>query len=724
RVEGAQGRRHHQHRRHRHQGRLARRHQPHVLRRHAVGDGAAAGGDHPRGAVPRHPRGAPGRDPGRHRPRDPAVRGRRALQRGARILRPRHRAGLPRGPAGAALRPPRGRPGPAAGHDLHHRTDDQRGLAPHPPAPGRLDRGHQGPQALGAVGAHGGGHQRRGRDPDPVARRRQRPLNVTAAPDSDVAPHPEGDAAWAAAAAEALRSQDAGFARRFDADEDIERLLMARVIAVDSLVRQAWARTIPADADLTLFAVGGYGRGELFPRSDVDLLVVVGEEACEADTAALSRLFALLWDAGLPVGHAVRTLDECTAAAAGDVTVMTSLIEARPLVAAPEMAARLEDAVSVERVWPAGAFFAAKREELRRRHARFGDTADNLEPNIKEGPGGLRDIQTLRWMARRVFGTRDIESLIPLGHLGLDEYSALEREWRVLARLRYGLHLVARKREERLRFDYQKVLAARLQHVEDADNDRVERMMQEFYRSAAIVLRIGERLLQRFEEQIEGDTEAVPLDAEFAMKRGYLVARDEFWPGGDMARVFWLFALWADHPDAKGLHSRTARALAESLHALPAYHEASAELRGDFIALLRGPGPVRTLERMARLGVLGRWIPAFAKVSGRMQFDLFHVYTVDQHTLAVLRNLASFSTGIPDERFSMAHEVWPLLRKPELLLIAGLFHDIAKGRGGDHSELGAVDARAFCEAHGYGAGDTALVEWLVLKHLLMSVTAQ
>jgi len=540
----------------------------------------------------------------------------------------------------------------------------------------------------------------------------------------DAAPGPEGDAAWAAAAAETLRVQDAGFAQRFDADGDVERLLMARVIAVDGLVRQAWSRTIPTDADLTLFAVGGYGRGELFPRSDIDLLVVVGEHACEADTAALSRLFALLWDAGLPIGHAVRTLDECTRAAAEDITVMTSMIEARPLVAAPETAALLEEAVAVEQVWPAREFFAAKREELRQRHARFGDTADNLEPNIKEGPGGLRDIQTLRWMARRVFGTRDIESLIPLGHLGLDEYSALEREWRVLARLRYGLHLVARKREERLRFDYQKVLAARLQHVEDADNDRVERMMQEFYRSAAIVLRIGERLLQRFEEQIEGDTEAVPLDAEFAMKRGYLVARDEFWPGGDMARVFWLFALWADHPDAKGLHSRTARALAESLHALPAYHEASAELRGDFIALLRGPGPVRTLERMARLGVLGRWIPAFAKVSGRMQFDLFHVYTVDQHTLAVLRNLASFSTGIPDERFSMAHEVWPLLRKPELLLIAGLFHDIAKGRGGDHSELGAVDAREFCQAHGLGAGDTALVEWLVLKHLLMSVTAQ
>ncbi len=534
----------------------------------------------------------------------------------------------------------------------------------------------------------------------------------------------EDDAAWAALAAEQLRAQDAAFAVRFDADGDIERLLMARVIAVDALVRQAWSRTVPADAALTLFAIGGYGRGELFPRSDIDLLVLVGDEASEADTAALSRLFALLWDAGLPVGHAVRTLDQCTQAAADDLTVMTSLIEARPLVATPEMAVRLEQAVSVDRVWPAREFFYAKREELRQRHARFGDTADNLEPNIKEGPGGLRDIHTLRWMARRVFGTRDIESLIPLGHLGLDEYSALEREWAVLSRLRYGLHLVAGKREERLRFDYQKALAARLQHIEDADNAAVERMMQGFYRSAAILLRIGERLLQRYEEQIEGDVEAVPLDAEFAMKRGYLVARDEFWPGGDMSRVLALFALWADHPEAKGLHSRTARALAESLHALPAYDVANPEMREAFVELLRGPGPVRTLERMARLGVLGRWIPAFAQVSGRMQFDLFHVYTVDQHTLAVLRNLASFSAGIADERFSDTHEVWPQLRKPELLLIAGLFHDIAKGRGGDHSELGAVDARAFCEAHGYGAGDTELVEWLVLKHLLMSVTAQ
>src|SRR5690606_2786010 len=192
----------------------------------------------------------------------------------------------------------------------------------------------------------------------------------------------------------------------------------------------------------------------------------------------------------------------------------------------------------------------------------------------------------------------------------------------------------------------------------------------------------------------------------------------------DIGDVFALFATWARLGELRGLHTHTARALAEALDVLPPYSDASDAQRAAFLDLLRGPAPVRSLERMARLGVLGRWIPAFAQVSGRMQFDLFDVYTVDQHTLAVLRNLASFATGEPDERFSRAHEVWRELRKPELLLLAGLFHDIAKGRGGDHSELGAVDARAFCEAHGLGEADTALVGWLVLRHLFMSVTAQ
>lgn len=529
---------------------------------------------------------------------------------------------------------------------------------------------------------------------------------------------------WPASARRRLAETDAALAARFDAGEDVDRLVRERARAVDALVREAWAIHMGERDSIALFAVGGYGRGELFPHSDIDLVVLAGEDAQAQSAEALAAFFAALWDAGFPVGHAVRSVAQCCSAAADDITVLTAMLEARALVANATDVEHLRDGVSPRRVGSAQRYFAEKRAELATRHARFGDTSDNLEPNLKEGPGGLRDLQTLRWMAMRVLGARDLESLIALGQLGADEYATLDRERGALSRLRFGLHLVAGKREERLRFDHQKTLAARLGHAGDADNLAVEQMMQGFYRSAALVQRIGERLLQRFEEQLEGEAMPEAIGDGFELRRGYLAAHDPDWPNADPRSIFALFAAWAAHPGIRGLHSHTARALAEALSRIPAYPDADPELRTRFLALLRGPQPVETLNRMARLGVLGRWLPAFARVSGRMQFDLFHAYTVDQHTLAVLRNLAQFASGEADERFSVAHTVWPSLRKPELLLLAGLFHDIAKGRGGDHSELGAEDARGFCEAHEIGVADTALVAWLVRRHLLMSTTAQ
>ena len=532
------------------------------------------------------------------------------------------------------------------------------------------------------------------------------------------------DPGWAQAARDRLVAVDAALAARFDRGDDAIRLAGERARAVDATVAGAWRRCFPEPASLALFAIGGYGRGELFPHSDIDLLVLADDEPDAAAGAALSRLFALLWDSGLAASHAVRSADQCTEAAVADLTVMTALLDARPIAADDVARAALARAIAPDRAWPARDFFLAKAREQEQRHLRFGDTSDNLEPNLKDGPGGLRDLQTLGWMARRAFGTHELEPLVALGHVGADEAAALDRERRALSRLRHGLHMVAGRGEDRLRFDHQKPLAARLGFADDERNLGVEQMMQGFYRSAAVVRRIGDRLQQRFEEHFDGTAVPEPVDDRFELRRGYLAARDHDWPHGDVGEVFALFASWARLGELRGLHTHTARALAEALDALPPYEAATALHRAAFLALLRGPTPVRTLERMARLGVLGRWIPAFAQVSGRMQFDLFHVYTVDQHTLAVLRNIASFATGVPDERFSRAHEVHPELRKPELLLLAGLFHDIAKGRGGDHSELGAVDARAFCEAHGLGEADTALVEWLVLRHLLMSVTAQ
>lgn len=531
------------------------------------------------------------------------------------------------------------------------------------------------------------------------------------------------DAGWSAAARVALAQADAKLARRFDAGAPADRLIAVRARAVDVQVRAAWRRCMGEDEALGLFAVGGYGRAELFPQSDIDLLVLAEIPVQHARQAQLARFVALLWDAGLATSHAVRSAAQCTEAAA-DQSVLTALLEARALCADAAQVASLDAAIAPAKVWPAAAYFEAKCEEQRRRHARFGDTSDNLEPNLKDGPGGLRDLHVLGWLARRSFGTHALNELIELGRLGWDEAAALERERRELCRLRYGLHLVAGRREERLRFDYQKPLAARLGHVDQAGSLGVETMMQGFYRSAAIVRRIGERLLQRFEEHFAGVAVPVPINADFERRGNYLAARRPGWLELDAANVFALFAAWTADAGLRGLHSQCARELALTLPLVPAYDQADAALREQFLALLRGPQAVVTLERMARLGVLGRWIPAFQQVSGRMQFDLFHVYTVDQHTLAVLRNLAQFSSGQQDERFSVAHLIWPSLRKPELLLLAGLFHDIGKGRGGDHSELGAVDARGFCQAHGLSEADTALVEWLVRKHLMMSITAQ
>lgn len=531
------------------------------------------------------------------------------------------------------------------------------------------------------------------------------------------------DPDWAAAARQAMQQTDAKLHRRFDQGDDIERLIALRARAADHLMRLAWQRCMPEGCGLSLFAVGGYGRGELFPRSDIDVLVLGQSDAQHAHEGALARLFALLWDCGLPVSHAVRSIEQCQQAAA-DQTVLTALIEARPVAAADAQRRPLAQAINDSTLWPPRAFFLAKLEELRARHERFGDTADNLEPDLKDGPGGLRDLNTLGWMALRAFGVRDLEALVGLGHLGADEAVALKRERALLARLRYGLHLVARRPEERLRFDYQKTLAARLGFEDDAESLAVEKMMQGFYRAATVIRRISERLLQRFEEQFDGSAVPEPLTVGFALRRGFLAAEDAQWPGQDMGQVFALFASWANNPPVRGLHSMTARALAEALPGLAAFDQAEPGVRDQFMALLRGARPVDTLSRMARLGVLGQWIPAFAQVSGRMQFDLFHVYTVDQHTLMVLRNIGLFGTSRADDRFSIAHEVWPRLRRPELLLLAGLFHDIAKGRGGDHSELGAADARAFCEAMRLSSADTELVAWLVEQHLRMSMTAQ
>jgi [protein-PII] uridylyltransferase len=529
--------------------------------------------------------------------------------------------------------------------------------------------------------------------------------------------------AWKDEARGALVQARAAIVSRFDGGEGVERLLAAQTAAVDAAVLAAWRACVPADAGLDLLATGGYGRSEQYPFSDVDLLVLGGSDAQRANEAALGEFFAALWDLGLKPGTAVRSLADCVQACREDVTTLTALTEARLLSDSPAVLDAIEDALRSEGLWPAADYFEAKRGEWIGRHARYHDTANNLEPNLKEGPGGLRDLHTLTWLARRIYRVPGLEALVPLGLLGADEESTLKRDWRTIARLRFGLHLVANRREERLRFDHQKPLAARLGYKDEAsDNLAVEQMMQTLFRAAQTVQCISERLLQRFEEQLAGRVERVPVAPGFALVNGYL-QREASGPVRSALEAFAVFATWAACTDARGLHSETARAMAESLPRLLPCDQQDGDTRAMFLSLLQGPQPVETLARMAHLGVLGRYLPAFAKVSGRMQYDLFHVYTVDQHTLAVLRIMASFVQG-SDERFPKAKSVHDRLKQPWLLLVAGLFHDIAKGRGGDHSLLGAVDVREFGATHRLKDADIELLAWLVEQHLLMSTTAQ
>ncbi len=531
-------------------------------------------------------------------------------------------------------------------------------------------------------------------------------------------------ASWRELAKALLADHLAALKRRFETGEDVQRLISSHTRMIDAIVTSAWKQLVVDNQSIALVATGGYGRAELYPQSDIDLLVIAEPKIQREQAGPIGEFFSWLWDIGLNPGHAVRSIEQCVLAARDDVSTFTSLIERRLLAGSAQVLVPLEQALAPEYLWPVKKYFAAKRDEQKHRHARFNDTVNNLEPNIKDGPGGLRDLQTVTWMAIRLYSVSGLRALVPLGLLGTDECESLEREWHVLARLRFGLHLVSGRHEERLLFDYQKALAEKMGFRDErADNLAVEQMMQQFFRSAQTIVRINDRLLQRFEEQLAPEEPPQPLAAGFELRHGYLAAIDPNTFNDGFARVLDLFDVWADTPRASGLHSETARALAEALHKIDPYFQQPESIRARFIAQISREQAVGTLSKMAYLGVLARYLPAFARVSGRMQYDLFHVYTVDQHTLTVLRIMASFPNGT-DPRFVKAQQVWPRIRKPHLLLIAGLFHDIAKGRGGDHSELGADDVRDFALAHTISNSDTELLVWLVRQHLLMSTTAQ
>ena len=527
---------------------------------------------------------------------------------------------------------------------------------------------------------------------------------------------------------EVLRDHQADLAARFHAGEAVEHLVHARARLLDGLLLRLWKHHFGTDAAAALVAVGGYGRGELHPASDVDLLILVESDPVGPFKEALEQFVTFLWDMGLEVGHSVRTLEQCVEEAARDVTVVTNLMESRHLAGRRALFQAMRQATGPDRIWPSDRFFAAKVEEQRRRHARFDDSAYNLEPNIKSNPGGLRDIQMIGWVVKRHFGAETLEELLHQGFLTDAEYQALMRGQHLLWKIRFALHLITGRHDDRLAFEHQRAIARQFGYRDDDQNLAVETFMQGYYRTVMELNRLNEMLLQLFQEAIlekDHPREVVPINRRFQASNGFL----EFTNPSLLARhpfaILELFLLMAEHPELKGVRASTIRLVRAHLHLIDDRFRHDLRALSFFLEILRQPqGITHELRRMHRYGVLERYIPAFGKITGRMQFDLFHVYTVDEHTLMLIRNLRRFALPQFEHEFPLCSRVFGQLAKPELIYLAGLFHDIAKGRGGNHAELGAVDAREFCRLHRLSDYDSELVAWLVRNHLEMSQTAQ
>lgn len=524
--------------------------------------------------------------------------------------------------------------------------------------------------------------------------------------------------------------------RRFEADEAIEDLVRARADFMDALLKTTWNRLVGAGAGrLALVAVGGYGRGELHLHADIDLLVLLDEpdnhttpEQPPAYEQALGAFFSFLWDIGLKPGQSVRTVAECLRAARDDQTIMTNLLEARLLDGAPELFAALETRLVTEQIWPSSSFFDAKLNEQRLRYAKFHHTAYNLEPNVKEGPGGLRDIQIIGWIIKRHYNSPDLNHLVVNGWLTEAEFAELIEARNFLWKVRFALHAHTGKCEDHLLFDHQKVLAGQFGYHGESLIQAVEAFMQRFFRTVMGLERLNEMVLQLFKEIALGDAEDVliaPINGRFQAVNNFIeVLHPRVFQERPLA-LLEVFLLQQQNTSLQGMRATTIRLIRQHLHLIDEPFRHDLEACRLFMKILRQPvGITHALRRMNRYGVLAAYLPAFAKVVGRMQYDLFHIYTVDEHTLFVIRNLRRFALDQHSADHPLCNEVFRLVEKPELLYLAGLMHDIAKGSGGDHSTTGEIIAGEFCRRHELNARDTELVQWLVRHHLLMSMTAQ
>ena len=524
-----------------------------------------------------------------------------------------------------------------------------------------------------------------------------------------------------------ILADNAALAEQFRAGAPVAGLIRARADFIDRILAAAWRRLAGPLADrCALAAVGGYGRRELHPHSDIDILVLLGDAAPYEQ--AVSAFFQFLWDIGLKPGHSVRSVEECVEAARGDQTVMTNLMEARLVTGSAELFDALALRLGPEHIWPTAQFFAAKMAEQRGRYHKYHDTAYSLEPNVKEGPGGLRDIQIIGWIVKRHHRSSDLRDLVVEGWLTEAEFAELQAAQEYLWRVRFALHALTGRREDRLLFEYQREVAHQFGFVGATPNAAVEQFMQQYFRTVMGLERLNEMVLQLFEEVMltgEQEAAAIPISAGFQSVNNYLEARHCEVFKEDPLALLEIFLVLQQNAALQGIRASTIRLVRQHLHLIDDGFRADPAACRLFMDILRHPGGVtHQLRRMNRYGLLAAYLPAFGNVVGRMQYDLFHAYTVDEHTLFVVRNLRRFALDKHAAEHPHGNEIFQLIEKPELLYIAALMHDIAKGTGGDHSEVGEAIAREFCLRHALGHRDAELVQWLVRYHLLMSMTAQ
>jgi [protein-PII] uridylyltransferase len=512
---------------------------------------------------------------------------------------------------------------------------------------------------------------------------------------------------------------------QYKAKHPIADIVSQRSAFIDNLLQKAWVDCQLDQYSMTLIAVGGYGRGELLPYSDVDLLFLVEQdEICQNTQAKLSELITYLWDAGLEIGHSVRTVAHTIEQGKADITIATNLIEARFLCGNTQLFDLLYQRIRQDDFWPSADFYNAKKEEQTLRHSRA--SAFDLEPNIKTCPGGLRDIQTIAWVAMRHFDAANLTELVEHDFLEPSELDELLECQNYLWEIRFALHISANRNENRLLFDLQRQVASLLGY-QDATQLAVEQMMKRYYRTVRRIMELNQMLLQLFKRATLGHIKALEIQkiTDNYQRRGHYieVLNDELFSQYP-EEILRLFLHSIRNSNIENIYAPTLRLLRKARRSLTGPLQDNAACRKVFMEILKHPRGIIAFSMMHKHGILSSYLPAWRSIEGQMQFDLFHAYTVDEHTHRLLLNIERFSQAEQKDEFPLGAVLINQLPKKGLLVLGAIFHDIGKGRGGDHSKLGAQDALDFCKLHGLNDHDGRLVAWLVENHLVMSITAQ